>query len=103
MTGPDFSELGGEETNSSSSNSGSSSRTSFKQIHVQGRYGTTTIKNTEGCQVCGRNSEKLLLVGYSKMLNKGTWDREIQTCESHVGDVLGDLEVPREEIEIKEF
>jgi len=103
MTGPDFSELGGGESESNSSSSSSSSRTQFKQIHVSGRYGTKTIKNTEGCHVCGRNSEMLMLVGFNKMLQSQAWDREIQVCDNHVGDVMGDLEYDRDEVEVKEF
>jgi len=100
---PDFSELGGEETQSSSSSSSSSSRTQFKQVHISGRYGTKTIKNTEGCHVCGRKSEVVLLLGFSKMLQSQAWDRGVQVCENHVGDVRGDVEYQRDEIKEVRF
>lgn len=103
MTAPDFSEITGGEVESGSSDSDSRSRTEQKQIHIKGRYGTTTLRNDEGCHVCMKNSDKVILVGYVETGYGAEWDEEIQVCEHHVGDVLGDLEVDSDKIEIKEF
>lgn len=100
---PDFTDLEVEGDAPSSNDSGSRSRTEFKQMHIQGRFGTETVKNTEGCQVCGKNSDLVLMTDVVEGEVEPDWDRLIQTCESHEGDVLGDLEYPSEKVQKREF
>jgi len=100
---PDFSDITEEHGGGSSSGSSSSNRTEFKQMHVKGRYGTTTFRNDDGCQVCGKNSDILLLTNYIEGEGGDQWTREIQVCEAHEGDVLGDLHPDTEPVERREF
>lgn len=100
---PDFSDMTGEESSTSDSDSGSQSRTEFKQLHIEGLYGTKTIKNTDGCRVCGRNSNVLLLTNYIGDAADAQWTREIQVCEAHEGDVRGDLDEDQFPVERREF
>lgn len=103
MTGPDFSELDGGEVESEDSDSDSHSRTEFKQMHIKGRYGTKTIKNTEGCQVCGRNGDAVLLTDVVEGEVEPEYDRVIVICDHHEGDVRGDLEYPPEKVQRRDF
>lgn len=103
MTGPDFSEIQGDETESSDSDSDGRGRTEFKQMHIKGRFGTRTVKNTEGCQVCGRNGNAVLLTNVVEGEVKPDYDRVIVICDDHEGDVRGDLEYKPELVQRREF
>lgn len=103
MTEPDFSEMTGEEKESDESDSGGRSRTEFKQLHIKGRFGTKTVKNTEGCQVCGRNGNAVLMTNVVEGEVQPDYDRVIVICDHHEGDVRGDLEYEPELVQRREF
>lgn len=96
MTDFEFDELDGGDEPSSSETGSSTERTSTKQLHVKGRYGTKTYTNDEGCYVCGRNADALLLVGVASENPERIPKRVIQICDNHEGDVMGDLKYPPE-------
>ena len=103
MTELDFSDITGGESSGSSSGGSSSNRTQAEQLHVKGRYGTTTFHNTDGCIVCGKNADAVLLIGVSADGDKGMRDGERLICDEHEGDVRGDLEYDQDRIVRKDF
>lgn len=102
MTAPDFSDVTGEETDNKSS-SPVMGDWNHKQVHIKGRWGTTTYTNEDPCYVCDREPDAVMLIGVKPNGKPETPDRTVNVCEAHIGDILGDLEYPREEVEIHEF
>lgn len=103
MTEPDFSEITGDADNEQGSSTTSSKRTSAKTTYVKGQYGTTQFDNTDGCRVCDRNADAVLLVGVGEDGDKGMRDGDVLVCDSHEGDVRGDLEYDHTRVQRVDF
>ena len=100
---PDFSEVTSDEQDMEDRSSSSSSRTEAAQVHIKGQYGTTTIRNTDGCHVCGRNADVVVLTSCREYGRGYMWMDEIHACDDHVSDVLGDLTMEQTPYETVSF
>ncbi len=103
MSEPDFSDITGEDVESGSTDTDGHTPTGFKQMHIKGRYGTKTVKNTEGCRVCDRNGDAVLITNMVEGEVEPEYDSVIVICDDHEGDVRGDLEYKPELVQRREF
>jgi hypothetical protein len=100
---PDFEDIMGEETESSSTSESTTTSSRDEQIHIKGRFGTTLFRRDEGCQVCGRKADLVLLTDVIEGEVEPDWDRAIPVCESHEGDIRGDVKYGPNLVQRREF
>lgn len=103
MTEFDFSEITGEEQDDSNKNERKQSNRGHHQVHIKGRWGTTTYTDEEPCCLCGRKPDAVLLIGVKPSGKPETPDDVKHVCDDHEGDIRGDLEYPPELVERHEF
>lgn len=103
MTEPDFSDITGGEAPESKSTDRKQSNRGHHQVHIKGRWGTSTYDDTEDCVVCGRKPDAILLVGVDPAADHDNHDSVRHVCDHHEGDVRGDLEYHHEQVKRVDF
>lgn len=99
----DFSEIAGEEQSDEDNTERKQSNRGHHQIHIKGRWGTTTYTDDKPCKVCGRKPDAILLVGVKPSGKPETPDDVVHVCDDHEGDIRGDLEYHPDEVIRRDF
>lgn len=99
----DFTEFETDSDDSGTTSKESSSNRGFHQVHIKGRWGTTTYTDETPCFVCGCKPDAILLAGVSPSADHDSHGEVRHICDSHEEDVRENLEYQGEQIKRVDF